>query len=96
MRLTLSAIALAAALTAPSTASAQCYQGCAAVLGFFGGLFTGAALAPRTVIVTQPQPVYVQPVYVQPNYGMATSNGCVQQLVGYDQYARPVMQFICR
>ena len=89
-------LATALAVAAPLPAQAQCYQGCAAVLGFFGGLFTGAALAPRTVIVTQPQPVYVQPVYVQPNYGMATSNGCVQQLVGYDQYARPVMQFICR
>lgn len=91
MRSVITASILAMVLAAPSTASAQCYQGCAAVLGFFGGLFTGAALAqPRTVVVP------AQPVYVQPNYGMATSNGCVQQLVGYDQYNRPVMQWLCR
>ena len=80
----------ALALAVPGTAHAQCYQGCAAILGFFGGLFTGAALAPRTVVVAP------QPVYVQPSYGMATSNGCVQQLVGYDQFSRPVMQWVCR
>jgi len=89
-------LATALAVAAPLPAQAQCYQGCAAILGFFGGLFTGAALAQPRVVVVPGQPVYAPPNYVQPNYGMATSNGCVQQLVGYDQYARPVMQFICR
>lgn len=91
MRRRLAAALTVMALSAPSTASAQCYQGCAAVLGFFGGLFAGTVLAqPRTVVVPG------QPVYAQPSYGMATSNGCVQQLVGYDQYNRPIMQWLCR
>jgi hypothetical protein len=84
-------LATALAVAAPLPAQAQCYQGCAAILGFFGGLFTGAALAqPRVVVVPG------QPVYAPPNYGMATSNGCVQQLVGYDQWGRAIMQFVCR
>ena len=52
-------LATALAVAAPVPAQAQCYQGCAAILGFFGGLFAGTALAqPRTVVVQQP--VYVQ------------------------------------
>jgi len=91
MRSVITAAILAMAIAAPSTAQAQCYQGCAAALGFFGGLFAGTVLAqPRTVVVPG------QPVYAVPSYGMATSNGCVQQLVGYDQYNRPVMQWLCR
>lgn len=85
------ALAAALAVAAPYSASAQCYQGCAAVLGFFGGLFVGTALSqPRTVVVTQPYAV------AQPVPPMATSNGCVQQWLGYDQYGRPVMQWVCR
>ena len=83
--------ALALAVATPTTAQAQCYQGCAAVFGFLGGLFVGNALAqPRTVVVP------AQPVYAVPAYGMATSNGCVQAHVGYDQWGRPVWQWICR
>lgn len=92
MRKWLVLAAACGAVAVPTAAQAQCYQGCAAILGFFGGLFAGTALAqPRTVVVTP-----AQPVYVQPNYGMATSNGCVQQLVGYDQFNRPIMQFVCQ
>ena len=93
MHKTTTALSLAVALVAlaPNTAHAQCYQGCSAILGFFGGLITGTALAQRPLAVMP-----AQPVYVQPNFGMATSNGCLQQLVGYDQFNRPIMQFVCR
>lgn len=97
MRKWLALATVCGTLAVPTAASAQCYQGCAAVFGFLGGLLTGTVLAqPRTVVVTPPQPVYAAPVYVQPNWGMATSNGCVQQLVGYDQFNRPIMQFVCQ
>ena len=83
--------AVALAVATPATAQAQCYQGCAAVLGFFGGLFAGAALAqPRTVVVTQPYAL------APPAPAMATSNGCVQQWLGYDQWGRPIMRWICQ
>lgn len=86
------AITLALLTAAPTAASAQCYQGCAGLIGFIAGLVTGQVLSrPNTVVITQPQAVYQQPMY-----GMATSNGCIQQLVGYDQFNRPVMQFVCR
>jgi hypothetical protein len=86
------AIILALLTAMPLPAAAQCYQGCSGLIGFFAGLITGQILAqPTTVVVTQPQIVYQQP-----SWGMATSNGCIQQLVGYDQYNRPVMQYICR
>lgn len=92
MRKWLLTAAVCGAAALPTAANAQCYQGCAAIFGFLGGLVTGQILAqPRTVVVTPPQPVYVQPTW-----GMATSNGCVQQLLGYDQYNRPIMQFVCQ
>lgn len=88
----LTTAAVATALLVPNTANAQCYQGCAAIFGFLGGLVTGTVLAqPRTVVVTP-----AQPIYTAPSYGMATSNGCVQRMLGYDQFNRPVMQWICQ